>query len=139
MPTSTKPKPRAGMARTAAASLSKPAASPTGLRNSRPNRVWRRGAGVHQVAPGEDAAEPRHRLGGAQGGHAEAVGSLGVEAEEEPAESGVDGHGGGIVPSACQDGTGLTVPLFDNCGIVSVAKPLALRNLLAGRHDRRIG
>jgi hypothetical protein len=36
------------------------------------------------------------------------VAGLGVETEEQAEEGGVDGHGGRIVPSACQDGTGLT-------------------------------
>src|SRR5262249_36830199 len=39
-PTSTKPNPRAGQPRTARASLSNPAANPTGFTKVRPKRVW---------------------------------------------------------------------------------------------------
>ena len=109
MPTSAKPKPRAGMARTASAFLSKPAASPTGLGKLAAEEGLAQRGGVHQVAPGEGGGDAGHRLGGAQGAEAEPVAGLGIEPEEQAAEGGVDGHGGGIVPSACQDGTGLTL------------------------------
>ena len=118
MPTSAKPKPRAGMARTAAASLSKPAASPTGLGNSRPKRVWRSGAASTRLRRARAAASARHRPGRAQGAQADAVGGLGVEPEEQAAEGGVDGHGGGIVPSRARTARVDPFRLFDTCGIL---------------------
>ena len=77
------------MARTATASLSKPAASPTGLgKLAAEEGLAQRGA-VHQVPPGEDAAAAGHGLERRAGRRCRGRGlRLGIEAEEQAAEGG---------------------------------------------------
>ena len=106
MPTSTKPKPSAARPRTATASLSKPAASPTGFGNSRPKSVRRSRGSSTRLRRARAAAGRRQGLGGAQGSHARRVAGLGIEPEEQAAEEGVDGHS-----RAGRSGGLLTLPL----------------------------